>query len=584
MRKTFKWEKIEFIEKGSKHKYLILEPKNKYDLKESKKFLEKNNTVKICLIILNIDVVSYLNTFPETFKNINKLIIYYPLLIDNLSNNESFEISSFLGKMANKKNYKSNYLGDFYYKKSYEILLKQKSINQKIKKYMLEEIKLIKFLNINKLDNIDLEINSIINKRISKNIYKFIKYPISYKIIKKFNLYIFKIVFLIRNIFFKLDFLKLEVNKKKSANPKKWKRILITGWYGTETSGDKAILGEIINRFQTYNPQVSIDISTIDLLLSWQTRIEMNLDVKFIKITEMRKVIKNIGYDSLIFGGGPIMYTRFIQEISESFKLCRLKKMNSIIFGCGIGPIKNKLTAKIIKKILFNTDIAIFRDEESKALAIKFGLESNKAYIGCDPALKYIKDISENFKDFGKTKTISFLMREPTKEYKYYDFDLFLEERELIKDIFFKYFEDYKALPISMHMYWRGIDDRNINNNIVCQLNNSDIYNCYKYKDLFSLIKEINQSEVTVSMRYHAHLFSLGLGVPFLSIDYTGKSGKIKNLLKSINMESFIISKKLFHKKTIEYLLSKEHSNKLIYKRNLLVNKLVNCYAQIWGI
>ena len=36
-------------------------------------------------------------------------------------------------------------------------------------------------------------------------------------------------------------------------------------------------------------------------------------------------------------------------------------------------------------------------------------------------------------------------------------------------------------------------------------------------------------------MRYHGHLFCMALGVPFLSIDYTGKQGKINNLMRRIN-------------------------------------------------
>ena len=585
MEKLLRWKKIELSKKVPKqinYKYLIFEPKNENELRATRELIEKNNLLRVCLVLLNIDCIRYLNTFPETFRSIKKLIIYYPLKDDSLSNNDSFEISSFLSKIANKEINKSNYLGDFYNKKSYEILLNQKGISQNIKKYMLEEINLIKFSNKHKLNSLDLEIKAIVNKKISKNIYKFLNYHISHKILRKIKIYSFKVTCLIRNLFYKIDSSIIKEYKKKSTHPKNWKNILITGWYGTETTGDKAILGEIINRFKIYNPEVSINISTIDLRLSWQTRIEMNLDVKFIKITEIRKSIRNSRYDSLIFGGGPIMYTRFLQEISESFKYSQFKKMNTIIYGCGIGPIKNKQTENIIKNILLNTDIAIFRDEESNALALKLGLESNKAYIGCDPALKYIKDICINFKDLGKNRTISFLLREPTQEYKFDKLESFTEEIELIRNIFFTYFGDYIALPISMHMYWRGKDDRNINNFIVRQLNNSDDYNSYKYKDIFSIIKEINNSELTISMRYHAHLFCLGLGVPFLSIDYTGKSGKINNLLKSINMERFIFRNDLFSKKIIEELLSEEHTNKLIKKRDLLVNKLIDCYDKIW--
>jgi len=584
--KFIKWYKLEFLEKnieGKYNKYLILEPKNINELIATKEFLEKHISIEICLLILNTDVIRYLNTFPKTLKNVSTLLIYYPLIEDNLSNNDSFEISSFLSKIANQQNKESNYLNDFYNKRSYEILLNQENIDNKIKKYMRSEFNLIKFSNKKILNNIESEIRSIKNKRISKNINKLINFPVEKKIHRKLESYMYKVIYFLRNIINKINFSAIRSSKKKLTNPRKWKNVLITGWYGTETTGDKAILGEITNRFQLYNPEISIKISTIDLLLSWQTRIEMNLDVEFINISDMSNFIKNTKIDSLILGGGPIMYTRFLKEISESFRISQLKKMNTIIFGCGIGPIKNKNTENIIKNILKNTDKAIFRDKESHDLAISFGLVSEKAYIGCDPALKYIKDISVNYGNIGKKKAASLLMREPTKEYNFHDLDSFAISKEMIKQLFSKYFLDHIARPISMHMYFRGIDDRCINNNIVKELNKSDYYNSYEYKDIFSIIKEIKNSDLTIVMRYHAHIFSLGLGVPFLSVDYTGKSGKIKNLLRSIKMEDYIISDKLFNKKIIEELLSEDHTKKLVKKRDELVNKLVTCYDKIWG-
>ena len=177
MEKLFRWKKIKLSKKVPKqinYKYLIFEPKNENELRATGELIEKNNLLRVCLVLLNIDCIRYLNTFPETFKSIKKLIIYYPLKDDSLSNNDSFEISSFLSKIANKEINKSNYLGDFYNKKSYEILLNQKGISQNIKNYMLEEINLIKFSNKHKLNSLDLEIKAIVNKKISKNIYKFL--------------------------------------------------------------------------------------------------------------------------------------------------------------------------------------------------------------------------------------------------------------------------------------------------------------------------------------------------------------------------------------------------------------------------
>ena len=37
-----------------------------------------------------------------------------------------------------------------------------------------------------------------------------------------------------------------------------WRRVLITGWYGTETQGDKAILGEVLHFIKSASPDCKI--------------------------------------------------------------------------------------------------------------------------------------------------------------------------------------------------------------------------------------------------------------------------------------------------------------------------------------
>ena len=39
-------------------------------------------------------------------------------------------------------------------------------------------------------------------------------------------------------------------------------------------------------------------------------------------------------------------------------------------------------------------------------------------------------------------------------------------------------------------------------------------------------------------MRYHAHIFAIGLEVPFISINYTGARGKIDNLMTRLGLQA----------------------------------------------
>ncbi len=56
------------------------------------------------------------------------------------------------------------------------------------------------------------------------------------------------------------------------------KQIVITGWYGTETVGDKAILAQIMERYRAeYGPDVALTISSIHPFVTRRTLYELGM-------------------------------------------------------------------------------------------------------------------------------------------------------------------------------------------------------------------------------------------------------------------------------------------------------------------
>ena len=60
-----------------------------------------------------------------------------------------------------------------------------------------------------------------------------------------------------------------------------------------------------------------------------------------------------------------------------------------------------------------------------------------------------------------------------------------------------------------------------------------------RYLTLDDLLAAIHAGDVAIAMRYHGHLCSAALGVPFLSIDYTGEKGKVAGLLRTIRYRNW---------------------------------------------
>ena len=59
---------------------------------------------------------------------------------------------------------------------------------------------------------------------------------------------------------------------------------------------------------------------------------------------------------------------------------------------------------------------------------------------------------------------------------------------------------------------------------------------------LHDMLVNLKSSSFGLPMRYHGHIFMAAIGIPFISIDYTGKGGKISSLMNRYGLQKMSIS------------------------------------------
>ena len=82
--------------------------------------------------------------------------------------------------------------------------------------------------------------------------------------------------------------------------------MLITSWYGTETNGDKAIIGELVYFLRLCNPNIEL-VTTIQSEITEQTNTEIEelKNSKWIIIEDAPNDEIISECDAVIMGGGP---------------------------------------------------------------------------------------------------------------------------------------------------------------------------------------------------------------------------------------------------------------------------------------
>ncbi|MBI9050417.1 MAG: polysaccharide pyruvyl transferase family protein [Anaerolineaceae bacterium] len=349
-----------------------------------------------------------------------------------------------------------------------------------------------------------------------------------------------------------------------------WKKVLITGWFGSETAGDKAILGETLHQIKLRSPKCKIAITSINPTVSRQTMRELT-DLNEAEIIPLNTAAnKNVigEVDAVVIAGGPLMELPYLRYIYDIFVTANKLNKERVIFGYGVGPLYSSEAIHIAKTILKLATSGFFRDEESLQF---YQLEDDvgKFTSAFDPAFNYTYRYIEQNKFLSKDKCIV-LFTDQTSEY----------DRELNNQQNFPKFaaafldriqntRKYEIELYPMHNIWQGKDDRIFNRKIVQLMENPEsVYLERAYLPLNKLIQSIGNARYGFVVRYHAHVFLTAMSIPYLSIDYSGKNQKISRLLKWLSYDQYSIPWRDFSsKRAFELFMKIENDQEKISKK-----------------
>ena len=334
------------------------------------------------------------------------------------------------------------------------------------------------------------------------------------------------------------------VHAPERPRPADWRHVLITGWYGTETAGDKAILGELVHFIRKRAPDCRITLSTIDRKVSEQTFREMPelAGIEQAAIADAAHPARIGDIDAVVIGGGPLQEIREAELIYRMFAEANRRRKARVIFGCGVGPIHTDRMRDIISGIFRLATSGFLRDAESHEKAIALG---GPSFLGCacDPALGYLRRWAREHapaaRPDGPPRLVG-LFRANTDEYVAGEQAASLQEknaqaaRTLAAAVeSFCAADGARADLLAMHALWVGGDDRLFNRQVAAAFHDPDRVHVERaYLPLPALLERLADGDLAMAMRYHGHLFCLALGIPFLSIDYTGERGKVGSLIR----------------------------------------------------
>lgn len=311
---------------------------------------------------------------------------------------------------------------------------------------------------------------------------------------------------------------------------KKNKRILISGYYGFNNSGDDAILKAIVDGLREKNTNIDISV-----LSNSPLNTEEIYDVRSIYRLNLFQVIKEVlSTDILISGGGSLLQditsTRSILYYLTIMCIAHILNKPIMVYANGIGPINRKINRVITRYILNKVDMITLRDLNSKETLEEIGVK-NKMYVTADPVFTLKASNPEKvmgilYKEGIPTdkKLVGISLRDWSKSENFKNV-----LGKVIPYIIEKY--DVNVLIIPMHYP----EDLKISREI-CEL--ADIENCYILEDNYSvedIMGIINKLDLILAMRLHSLIYAATQAVPMIGLSY---DPKVSGFLDSIDQKT----------------------------------------------
>lgn len=306
------------------------------------------------------------------------------------------------------------------------------------------------------------------------------------------------------------------------------KKVVISGYYGSDNFGDETILKVLIDKLK----EEKADITVLSLNPEKTKALHK---VNAIKSFDLPKVITTIlKSDVLISGGGSLLqdatsvkslfYYLFVISIAEFFN----KKV--MIFAQGIGPINNKIGEFWCKKLLKKASCVTVRDDKSLFLLRGWGINAEKVV---DPLFAL------NLAGSTPTETVGIQLRafKGLSETFLQKLAQSVEQNFYSKKIQIFSFQDTLDKDVCIH--FEGML-KSLNPNLQTEV----IYN----KTPEQLIELMRSLKYMIAMRFHACLVCAKYGIKTLALSYDYKVERLAEDLKlpytnikpDVNMDFFI--------------------------------------------
>lgn len=326
--------------------------------------------------------------------------------------------------------------------------------------------------------------------------------------------------------------------------------VIVCGWYGTETLGDKAILAAVVQTLRAVEPAARPVVASLEPGYTRLT-VEQMPELAGCEVVTVGETLERVaGSRAVVFGGGPLMAIREMADMEALFVRARVSGVPRIVAGCGVGPLGAEAFNRSIGGLLHAASHRIYRDERSRqAAAERFGVDTRDDQIADDPAATWLGRWTRSPRDVDASPVLALGLRD-------WPHDQYAPQLGDAEGVRLKgRFEDavgealvalarevpgLRILPVPFCTHAVGGDDRWLYRRLLRNARGlrsiTDTSLLAQERAPDEYVSRLSSARAILTMRFHSLVFASALGLPAVAIDYTGGQGKTHSLAARMNV------------------------------------------------
>lgn len=324
----------------------------------------------------------------------------------------------------------------------------------------------------------------------------------------------------------------------------RFRGVAIMGWWGSETVGDVAILGQLLDECREVVPDAPLTVISFDTAITRRTLADLKASQVELAAVGIRSAWAMASSRCVIVGGGPLMESPSMPVWAWSARLARIAGARTLCYANGIGPVRTERTARAITAMARASMRLVLRDEASRAwLAARD--PTVHAVVAFDPAFDFVRSRMGAAAPKRRMQ-LALALRTPPPSYlgeidSGHATEAFLDiVAEALNTL-----ARTHAVPligVVMHDGEGDSDDHAVYARLRPRLARPELLTVQAGRHtLDDAIRTIAQSRAAFTVRFHGMILALATGTPFIAVDYARPEGKVSGATAMVGREENVV-------------------------------------------